>query len=86
MKSLIIYNQDGKVLFVQSGDVDFPESVEMVIADLPAGHMVESVNVDTKEPVLAQFPKSETERRLDELESRMDTVEAIDAAYLGTEA
>ena len=71
MQTLIIHNQDGTVILTQSGSFTMPESVGMVVADVPAGQTVDHVNVETGEVVLKELPKSETEQRLDTLESTL---------------
>ena len=71
MQTLIIHNQDGTVILTQSGSFAMPESVGMVVADVPAGQTVDSVNVETGEVILKELPKSETEQRLDSLETTL---------------
>lgn len=71
MQTLIIHNQDGNVILTQSGSFTMPESVGMVVADVPAGQMVDFVNVTTGEVILKELPKSETEQRLDSMEAAL---------------
>ena len=71
MQTLIIHNQDGNVILTQSGSFTMPESVGMVVADVPAGQTVDFVNVETGEVVLKELPKSETEQRLDSMEAAL---------------
>ena len=71
MQTLIIHNQDGSVILTQAGSFTMPESVGMVVANVPAGKQVKSVNVETGEVVLKELPKSETEQRLDSLEAAL---------------
>lgn len=73
----IIYDQNGRTIMTQSGDMGVT-SVDVIVKEIPAGYYVKSVNVETGEPVLAAFPKSETDQRLDELEAQI-------AALIGTE-
>lgn len=78
MQTLIIHDNLGNIILTQSGSITMPESVGMIIADVPAGQLVKAVNVETGEVILEPLPKSETEQRLDSLESTL-------AAMLGGE-
>ena len=78
MQTLIIHDNLGNILMTQSGSMTMPESVGMVVADVPAGQIVKAVNVETGEVILEPLPKSETEQRLESLENAM-------AAMLGGE-
>ena len=77
MKTMVIYEENGRVLLSRSGGT-MPEKVELLVADVPEGQYVQSVNAETGEPVLAALPPSDTEKRLSDLEAQV-------AAMLGTE-
>ncbi len=76
MKTMVIYEESGRVLLSRSGGT-MPEKVELLVADVPEGQYVQSVNAETGEPVLAALPPTEAQR-LSELEAQM-------AALTGTE-
>lgn len=78
MKTLVIYDEKGNVLMTRGGESENPVDVSCIVKDIPDGYYVESVNTETKEPVLKEFPKSDTDRRLEELEAQV-------AALTGTE-
>lgn len=78
MKQMMaVYDQAGNVFFTREGTA-FPESVAMAICEVPDGYYVESVNVETGEPVLAEIPKTDIDARLAALEAQV-------AAMTGTE-
>lgn len=78
MQTLLIYDNSGTIWVNVTGDYAVPDGLPYIETEIPAGHYAASVNTDTKEPVLAEIPKSETDQRLDELEAQI-------AALTGTE-
>ena len=77
MKTLLIYDNAGMIWANIAGDYLLPDGLPCIEAEIPAGYCAVSVNVDTKEPVLAALPLTEAQR-LSELEAQM-------AALTGTE-
>ncbi len=71
MKTLLIYDNAGTIYFQQAGYYALPDGLPYIETEIPAGYYAKSVDTGTKEPVLAEFPKSETEQRLDELEAQV---------------
>ena len=71
MKTLLIYDNAGTIYYQQAGYYVLPDGLPCIEAEIPAGYYAKSVDTGTKEPVLAEFPKSETEQRLDELEAQV---------------
>ena len=71
MKTLLIYDNAGTIYYQQAGYYALPDGLPCIEAEIPAGYYAKSVDTGTKEPVLAEFPKSETEQRLDELEAQV---------------
>ena len=78
MKTLLIYDNDGLIWVNISGDYAFPNGLPYIETEIPAGYYAESVDTETKQPVLKELLKSETEIRLEELEAQI-------AALIGTE-
>lgn len=78
MKTMLIYDNAGTIWVSITGDYAKPDGLPYLETEIPAGYYAKSVDTGTKEPVLAEFPKSETEQRLDELEAQV-------AAMTGTE-
>ena len=78
MKTLLIYDNSGTIWVNIAGNYALPDGLPCIEAEIPAGYYAKSVDTETKEPVLAEFPKSATDQRLDELEAQI-------AALTGTE-
>lgn len=63
----IVYNKsNGKVILMMSETI---EAVSSVVADIPAGYTVSSVNVETGEPVLEAIPKTDEQKQIDSLKT-----------------
>lgn len=71
MKTLLIYDNAGTIYYQQAGYYALPDGLPYIETEIPAGYYAASVDTGTKEPVLAEFPKSETDRRLSELEAQL---------------
>lgn len=67
MINTIIYNKtNGKVILMMSEKI---EAVSSVVADIPDGYTVSSVNVETGEPVLEAIPKTDEQKQIDSLKT-----------------
>ncbi|HIT08695.1 MAG TPA: hypothetical protein IAB55_06385 [Candidatus Merdivicinus faecavium] len=71
MKTLLIYDNAGTIYYQQTGYYALPDGLPYIEAEIPAGYYAVSVDTGTKEPVLAEFPKSETDQRLAALEAQL---------------
>lgn len=80
----IIYDQDGRIILTQSGDMGVTE-VNVLTYEVPKGYRAVSVNPETKEVTLEEVPKSETEIQLAELQAKVAELEQIQNAQLGVE-
>lgn len=69
MKNTIIYTTTGRILMTTSETS--LGSVSALEAEIPEGYYAESVNPETKEPVLAEIPKTAEQQRLDELAAQI---------------
>lgn len=78
MQTLLIYDNSGTIWVNVTGDYAVPDGLPYIETEIPAGYYAKSVDTGTKEPVLAEFPKSETDQRLAALEAQI-------AAMIGTE-
>lgn len=66
----IIYNKsNGNVILMMSEAI---EAVSSVVADIPDGYTVSSVNAETGEPVFEAIPKTEDQQRIEALERQMN--------------
>lgn len=75
MKTMIVFDETGKVWSALAGDV--PGTASVLVADVPEGYTVASVDISTGEPVLQKNPPT--------LEERIAELEAVNAALLGKE-
>lgn len=79
MKTLIIYDETGRVLLTSGGDdVQEPKAVYFTMGEVPEGQYVSAMDLEKGKPVLESFPKTPMEKRLEELEAQL-------AAMTGTE-
>ncbi|MBY6789196.1 hypothetical protein HYH43_07060 [Clostridium botulinum] len=70
MKTLIIYDNTGYILMQQTGSYRVPEGgVQYLELEIPTGKIVKSINVDKKEAILEDIPKSEVEILKEQVES-----------------
>ncbi|MGX4600236.1 hypothetical protein [Faecalimicrobium sp. JNUCC 81] len=60
-KTLIVYDHDGEVILNISGNYRIPNGLPYLEIKVPDGKYVVSVNVETKEPIYEDIPKSQTE-------------------------
>ncbi|WP_315080127.1 hypothetical protein [uncultured Clostridium sp.] len=70
MKTLIIYDNEGYIIFQQTGSYRVPEGgIQYLEADLELykNKILKSVNVETKELVLEDIPKTQVELLQEEL-------------------
>ncbi len=68
MNTLIIYDNTGYILMQQTGSYRVPEGgVQYLEIEIPTGKMVKSINVDKKEAILEDIPKSQMELLQEEL-------------------
>lgn len=75
----IIYDQTGRILMTQSGDMGATEA-DVLTYEVPDGYRVVSVDPVTKEVTLEEIPKTEIENELEALKSQQA---ATNAAVLG---
>ena len=76
MKTMIVFDATGKVWSTMSGDA-VPGAASVLVADVPEGYTVVSVDIETNTPVLQKNPPT--------LEERIAELEAANAALLGEE-
>ena len=81
MKNTIIYTTTGRILMTTSETgIGVVSAVE---AEIPDGYYAESVNPETKEPVLKEIPKTEEQQKLADLEAKQaeDDERYVDQEY-----
>ena len=80
----IIYDQTGRILMTQSGDMGATEA-DVLTYEVPDGYRVVSVDPVTKEVTLEEIPKTEAEKQLADLQEKVAELEKIQNAQLGVE-
>lgn len=78
----IIYDQTGRILMTQSGDMGATEA-DVLTYEVPDGYRVVSVDPVTKEVTLEEIPKTEAEKQLADLQEKVAELEKIQNAQLG---
>lgn len=78
MKTIVLYDNNGKIYMTQSGeDVTAENGANIVETKIPAGFYPSSVNPDTKEVVFTEIPKTKEQQKIEELETRINTILGI---------
>lgn len=80
----IIYDQNGRILMTQSGDMGATEA-DVLTYEVPDGYRAVSVDPVTKEVTLEEIPKTEAEKQLADLQEKVAEIEKIQNAQLGVE-
>lgn len=77
----LIYTTTGRILMTTSETS--LGAVSALEAEIPEGYYAESINLETKEPVLAEIPKTEEQQKLADLEAKQaeDDERYIDQEY-----
>lgn len=75
----IIYDQNGRILMTQSGDMGATD-VSVLTYEVPAGYRAVSVDPATKEVTLEEIPKTAMETELESLKAQQT---ATNEAVLG---
>lgn len=73
MKTIIIYNNTGKIYMTQSGDdVTASNGVNIIEAEIPEGFYPSSVNPETQEVIFSEIPKTKEQLQIEELQKQID--------------
>lgn len=62
MKTLIVYDNTGKIYSQQSGTYTKPDGLQYIECEVPDGYIVTGVDVAAKQPILAKIPPSESDK------------------------
>ena len=69
MKTLVIYDEQGKVVFTNTNPDVKEGEFNPLIVTVPEGKMLIGVNIETNEPIFADIPPSEIETLRGDLEN-----------------
>lgn len=86
MKTLIIYDETGYILFQGSGSVREPVGIPFIWVEVPQGKYAESVELTDKEnpvPVFKDFPISEETKKVLLLEQKVNDLTVALANAIG---
>ncbi|MEK4283215.1 hypothetical protein [Ureibacillus sp. FSL K6-0165] len=61
MKTLVIYDSEGSIIQQITGSYRVPVGIPYLEIEVPPGKIVVAVNVETKEPIFEDIPKSDIE-------------------------
>lgn len=75
MKTIVIYNNNGKIYMTQSGeDVTAENGANIVETEVPEGYYPASVSPDTKEVVFAEIPKTKEQQDIADIKAQMNAL------------
>ncbi|NFG25626.1 hypothetical protein FC777_00530 [Clostridium botulinum] len=68
MKTLIIHDESGNIIFTKGGCIDsLVGETKCLETDIPEGKILKGVDVKTEQPILEDMPKSQVELLQEEL-------------------
>ena len=81
MKQTAIYAEDGHIIMLLP-DTGIGKIASLEV-DIPDGYRLDSINPETKEPILKEIPKTEEQRKLADLEAKQaeDDERYVDQEY-----
>ena len=62
MKTLVIYDNEGKVVFTNTNSEVKEGEFSPLIVTIPEGQMLIGVNIETNEPIFSDIPPSEVDK------------------------
>ena len=69
MKTLVIHDNEGKVVFTNTNIEVKEGEFSPLIVTIPEGKMLIGVNIETGEPIFSDIPKSEIQTFKEEMEN-----------------
>ena len=71
----IVYNKaNGRIIVMTTDTID---EISSIVYDIPEGYTVSSINIETEEPILKAIPKTKEQQKIEELETRINTILGI---------
>lgn len=67
MKTLIIYDNTGKIYYMAAGDYVKPEGLQYIEVEIPADKYVVGVDVENKTAIFEKKPKSQEQINADSI-------------------
>ena len=69
MKTLVIYDEQGRVVFTNTNENVTVDDFSPLVVTIPEGKMLIGVNVETNEPIFSDIPPSAIENLKQELDN-----------------
>ena len=77
MKTIVIYDNNGKIYMTQSGDVTAENGANITETEIPEGFYPSSVNPDTKEVIFAEIPKTKEQQDIAEIKAQLNALMGV---------
>lgn len=87
MDYLVIYDDTGKIYYMASGSVTTPTGLPYLMATIPDGKALISIDVsgETPTPIFEDLPKTETQRLQEQIAELNATIDMLVLASLESE-
>ena len=69
MKTLVIYDEQGKVVFTNTNENVTVDDFSPLVVTIPEGKMLIGVNIETNEPIFSDIPPNEIEKLRTDLDN-----------------
>ena len=69
MKTLVIYDEQGKVVFTNTNENVTVDDFSPLVVTIPEGKMLIGVNTETNEPIFSDIPPNEIEKLRTDLDN-----------------
>ena len=69
MKTLVIYDNEGKVVFTNTNSEVKEGEFSPLIVTIPEGKMLIGVNIETGEPIFSDIPKNEIQKLKEDMDN-----------------
>lgn len=73
-KTLIIYDNKGNIFTQITGNFELPTGLQHIIIEIPKGKIITGVDVELKEPILLDIPKTQFELLQEENEKMKQSI------------
>ncbi len=67
MKTLLIYDNNGRIYYQASGDYTLPQGLQYLEVEVPEGKYIAGVDVQNKSAILEDLPVSQDQKNADDI-------------------
>lgn len=82
MNYLVIYDNEGRVIFTTDAAGNTENSFKPTFVDVPAGKILVAIDTKTQKPIFEDIPKSEIEILKERLEYQEEVINQQNAALI----